>query len=138
MENLKGSEQAYGSELDLGSLPSSDVGVMYSEYHTFFPVFNTKEWRNPIQFFVPASQTLYTDLSSAYLYLRMRILKADDTNLTSTDTVVPTHNLFRSLFSSCEVMMNFTVVSTSSSMYSYKSHILDTLRHGRNYQESQL
>jgi hypothetical protein len=138
MESVKGSTAAYGSELDLSTLPPSDVGINYSEYHTYFPVFNTKEWGNPVQFIIPQNQSLYADLTSSFVYLKLRILKQDDSALSSTDLVAPTHNMFRALFSSCEIMMNSTVVSTSSNLYAYKSHIIDTLRHGSSFQSSQL
>jgi len=138
METIQGSVLSYSSELDLGSLPYSDVGIQSSEFHTYYPVFSIKDPGNPLQFIIPSTQSLYTDLSSAFLYFKIRILKENGKSIVDTDIVAPSHNFYRSLFTSCEVTLNSTVVSKSSSLYAYKAHILDTLCHGSGYKSSQL
>jgi hypothetical protein len=130
METFKGSVPAYAAELDLGNIPATDIGIVNSEYHSYFPVFSVKDAGNPVQFIIPSSNNLYLNLDSSFLYLKLRILKSDGTKLTSTDSVAPTFNFFRSLFSSCEIMMNSTVVSKSATLFPYRGHILDTLVHG--------
>jgi hypothetical protein len=138
MEVHKGSQLTYASELDLGSVPATDVGVLNSEYHAYYPVFSVKDAGNPVQFLIPGSNNLYINLDSSILYLKNRIMKSDGSTLSSTDLVSPTVNYFRALFSSCEVSMNSTVVSRSASLFPYRGHILDTLAHGNAYKTGKL
>jgi hypothetical protein len=138
METFKGSVPAYAAELDLGNIPATDIGIVNSEYHSYFPVFSVKDAGNPVQFIIPSSNNLYLNLDSSFLYLKLRILKSDGTKLTSPNSVAPTFNFFRSLFSSCEIMMNSTVVSKSATLFPYRGHILDTLVHGDGYKSGQL
>jgi hypothetical protein len=136
MEIFKGSQPSYRSELDLSSIPSSDVSLLHSEYFQYYPVFNLKDSSNPVQFIIPSTGTHYTQLSDSFLYLRLRILKTDGSNLTSAESVAGTNNLFAALFESAEIMLNSTIVSKSASLYPYKAHILDLLTKDSGYKNT--
>jgi len=51
---------------------------------------------------------------------------------------VSRYYFFRALFDSCEVQMNSTVVTKSSTLFPYRGHFQDTLCHIHNFKNSQL
>jgi hypothetical protein len=78
MDVYKGSVPAYAAELDLGSIPATDIGIVSSEYHSYFPVFSVKDSGNPVQFIIPSSHNLYLNLDSSFLYIKARITKTEN------------------------------------------------------------
>lgn len=131
-----GSVPSFLSQLDLTSIPMTDISVLQSEFHTYYPVANVKEGSNPVEFLIPSSTVYFLDLSGAFLYQRLRILKANGSNLAATDIVAPSHGFLSAMFNSIEVSMNSTVVSKSASLYIYRAHILNLLTHGTGYKST--
>ena len=135
MESLiyPGSVPSFRSQLDLTSIPMTNISILQSEFHTYYPYANIKDSSNPVEFIIPSSTSYFLDLNSSFLYLRLRILKSNDTNLSATDIVAPSHGFLSAMFNSLEVSMNSTIISKIASLYSYRAHILDLLTHGTGY-----
>ena len=76
-----------------------------------------------LQFTVPASPTLYTDLSSTFLYLRAKLVKADGSAIGAADKVGPINNVLGSLIKSCDHYINDVRVSSSYDCYTYLSFL---------------
>jgi len=133
-----GSVRSMRSNLDLSSIPGTDISVIQSDFHTYFPVSTVRESSNPMEYIIPSSSTHYTDLANSFLYLTVKIVKADGSALSSTDVVAGSEDFFSALFDSVEISMNGTIVSKSASLYQYKSHILNMLSHGSSYKNTLL
>lgn len=74
-----------------------------------------------LQFSVPASPTLYTDLANSFLLLNVKITRGDGSNLQAGDSVGPINNVLGSLIKSCDFYINDTRVSSSYDCYTYIS-----------------
>jgi len=137
-EIFEGSSPAIRSSLDLFAMPPSDVSVLNSDYNIYFPISNYKDNNNPLQIVINSSNTHHLDLASSFLYLKLRILKSDGSNLTSTDIIAPSEKFFASLFECVVVMINGTAVSRSTGFYPYRHHIQDLLSFGQGVKDSLL
>jgi len=138
MEVVKGSKLAFSSKLDVGTLPESDIGIEYSEEVPYYPSFNIKDTGNPIVIHIPPSNNLFITLYDSKLYGKAKVTTSEGKALSSADSVAPTNNFFRAAFSSCEVALNSTIVSKSSSLFPYRGHMLDKLTHGKAFKEGLL
>jgi hypothetical protein len=126
------------SALNYFGLPVTDVSVVGSNYIVIPPANQLKEESAPVSFTIPANSTQCIDLSSSYLYLKVKILKADGGNLTSSDVVSPCHMYFYSIFSDCKISINGSLVSNSNYMYPYQAGLNATLAHGGGEKSSEL
>jgi len=78
------------------------------------------------------------DLCNSMIYVRLKVIKQDRTNL-GNDTVVATTNLFlQSLFSQIDVYLIGTLVVTASDMYGYRAYIETLPSYGENAKKMQL
>jgi hypothetical protein len=121
---------------DLSHVPPIDVTSTSSEYFKFYPQSNIQDDMVPIQFSVGSSSSHVNDLENSFVYLRMKILKSDNSKLTNADIVAPTHDFFGSLFSGVEVTLNGYPVSSSGNLYGYRHHIFNLLTYGTGYKSS--
>jgi hypothetical protein len=114
-----------------------DLCALCTKSRPRLSVFNIEDAGNPIQFSIPSSNQHF-DLSSSFVYVKLKILKSDSKPLESTNIVSGCQNMFAGLFNSCESMLGSTVVSKSANLYPYRAHILDTLSRGSSYISDQL
>jgi len=131
-----GSIPSVRSNLNLASVPPTDVSVIQSDYHTFYPVSSRRDSSNPIEYVIPSTTTHYTDLQNSFLYLSAKIMKADGTPLVGSEVVAGSEDFFSALFESVEVSMNGVIVSKSASLYPFKSHIINLLTHDKDYKDT--
>ena len=114
------------SELDLHALPVTQSDIVKS-------ITTTKTTTNaltPTQttFDFTFEQTnLYTDLSSALLYLEYKVCKADGTALANDSDAAPVNNILHSLFSSLQLLINGEKVTGNSEEYAFKAYLLTLL-----------
>lgn len=134
----QGSIPSFRAQLDLGSIPLSDISILQSEYQIYFPESSIKDSNTPVQFVIPSSSSQYLDLASSFLYCRLQILKSNGDATTSTDEITGSHNFFACLWDSIEVIMNGTLISKSPNLYPYRMHLLDLLTHGTGYKSTKL
>ena len=96
-----------------------------------------------IEFNIPASVSEYIDLSSCYIRVKAKVVKASGDALTGppttnadppADNVAPTNLFLHALFS----QIDFSVVTTSNNTYPYKAYIETLLSFGEEAKDSQL
>jgi hypothetical protein len=127
MDNIyPGSVPVYNNTLHLAYLPKTDIGILTSDYHPFYPQTGFKEGHS-VSFTINSSATQYLDLKESYIYLRIKIVKSDGTELDSSVNVTGVEAFYASLFESCQLLLNGTPLTRNSpSLYSYK-YFLETL-----------
>ena len=88
---------------------------------------------NTLEFeFCGSSIDEYINLARSKLYLKLKILKEDGTDLTADDNVALTNNAMHSIFSGVEVKWNNTIVSQHlSGAYAYRAYIQNSLNYGQ-------
>ena len=93
----------------------------------FTPVTNDSD---TIEFNIPASVSKYIDLSSCYIRVKAKVVKASGDALTGpptanddspADNVAHTKLFLHALFSQVHFSMKNTVVTTSNNSYPYKA-----------------
>lgn len=85
-----------------------------------------------------SSSSHYLDLHSWFLFLKLKIVKVDGTNLSSSDVVGPSENFFPSLFDNVSTFINGVKVSGQTGFYPYLHHIQDVLSYGSGVKDSML
>src|SRR5690349_18281609 len=121
LTTVPGSVPLMNSQLDLFSTPPSDVSVVSTSYGCIYPTFSVKQASAPIEFNLVGDNLHYIDLSRSFIYARMKITGSDGGNLPEAKTVVPANLILHSLWDSCELLLNGTLVSRSNTLYAYKS-----------------
>lgn len=80
----------------------------------------------PIKFSISGDSNNYLDLSSSYLLLKVKITKADSTDLDAQGDAAPINLLGHTLFQQVEIMLNDVVISNTSNLYHYRA-LIETL-----------
>jgi hypothetical protein len=123
------STEGYAPNLDLFSLPPTNVGVLSSNYTTFYPTNSYKDGSSPINFNVH-SPSDYLDPQSCIIFLELSIKHVTTSgisDLTVAEDVGPVSNLGAAIFSSAEVLINGVPYIRPSPFQAYVSHIQDLL-----------
>lgn len=133
------------SQCDLFSLPSTDTTIDTSYYTEYKPVVNIQDSNAKLEFRIPGSPSQYLDPSDSFLVVRVKVVKADGTNLSletagsgnspgTPATDVSVVNCFmHSLFSQCDVYLANQIVSSSNNCYAYKAYIESILKSSFNH-----
>ena len=115
-----GSIESLRSELDLYSVPATDVSSLYSsDYMVSYPVASVKDNHAPIEFAIETTNGGYWDPLDSFLSLTCRVVKQDGTMCEAADVVAPSSLFLHSFISNIELYINSTCVYDSSSMYPY-------------------
>lgn len=111
------STDALRSELDLWAIPPTQTTLEDSQWVPYKPI-ATIDQSNAIEFSVPGND-LYIDPSHTLLYVKVKIVKADGTNITAADEsdAAPVNYFLHALWSQVDVSLNQKVVSQSSMTY---------------------
>lgn len=80
------------------------------------------EASGPIEFLVPRSGDNYLDLSSVRLYMKADVVKANDTDFDTDNSVAPVNNWLHSLFNQVDVSTNDMLVIPSTNTYPYRAY----------------
>ena len=92
---------------------------------------------SPIEFLVKGADQLYLDLNDSRLHLRVKMTKADGTNMTAATGAIinlPLH----SLFCKVSVELNGRSVSYPNQMYLYRAYLETLLNYSKETQETRL
>jgi len=73
-----------------------------------------------IEFLIPGDRDTYIDLVLK-LFIKGKLLKEDNTNLTNTDYTAGINNLLRSIFSQCSISLNGTQITPATELYNYRA-----------------
>lgn len=133
----EGSCECAKSELDLFSVPPTQTSIENATFVEYHPISSLSDGA-PIEFEVSSSGDDYIDFNDSQLCVRIKIVKADGSNLTQTAKVGPVNNTLHSLFSQVDVSLNGTQITDSSNTYSYRSYIEDLLSFGSEAKKSHL
>ena len=140
MEPYKFPQSADGirPELDLFSLPMTDVSVESCHHERLFPLSNINEPNGPIIFEYTGNTGHYLDLAGSYLYVSGKVVDQDGNNLGGTANISTSNLLLHSLFQNATLSLNETVVSDGASNYPYMSYTHTLLGNGQGTKTTEL
>lgn len=131
------SEPCSKSELeDLFSVPSTQIVEDKGQWIDYQPV-TTLSSQSPIEFSIVGGEN-YLDLSKTMIFIKLKITKADGSNLTTGEKTAPVNNLLQSLFKQVDLYLNGILVTQSTGTYSFKSMFETLLNYGPAAKKSQL
>jgi hypothetical protein len=132
------SEACNKSELNLFSVPPTQVTVEKSKFVDYYPVSTLSEDSAPIEFFVPGNGEDYLDPSRMQLYIKAKIKTADGEDLGAEDQIAPQNLFLQSLFSQVNVSLNDKLITPSATTYPYRAMIETLLNFGPAEKQSQM
>ena len=136
------------TELDLFSIPPTQVSIESGYWHPVRLV-NTCTSNGPWQFHLQ-SDPQYLQLAKNYLYMKLRILKSDGTNMIvdvpaangepaiEGDKVAPINLIAKTLFKQVKVHLNGRQAFDSGDNYAYRSFLETELNYGESAKTTQL
>ncbi|EDO37633.1 predicted protein [Nematostella vectensis] len=130
----KTSKIGYGRELDLFSLPNTDVTAANGKYLKYPP--KTQEV-DKYTFIIPASSN-YIDLKKTFLSMMVKITKADDSNIDNNQSVGLVNYPVGSLFKQVNVWVNGVLVKAQGDLYPYKAYFQALLNLSKSAHETYL
>nr|XP_009858221.1 uncharacterized protein F54H12.2-like [Ciona intestinalis] len=83
-----------------------------------------------LEFLISGTKEHYIDLANSYMHIQVKIVNADGTNLAEDAEIAPVNNFFHSLWSQIMLSLNNREVTSSGSMYPYRSYIESLLTFG--------
>lgn len=123
-QSIQGSKEVVRSNLDyFSSSLTTDISIQSTSVENVLSFFPTTHSDTPIEFHIQASPSQFIDLRQSTLYLQVKILKADGTALTSSDSVSTINLLLHSLFSECEIILNQKTINSANGFYHVRSYI---------------
>ena len=132
----KFSSPSIRGQVDLFGLPPTDTTVESSFYAEYKPLVNIQDSDGKIEFRIVGNTIHLLDLFDHFLYLKVKVVNGDSTNLDSTHVISTANLFFHSLFSKIEVFINGNLISTSN-LYHYKAFLETLLTFDNSYLESQ-
>ena len=124
------------SELELFDLPGSQTSVNEVYYEEIRPL-SAVSGEGPYEFRVNGQHSSdYLDLRNSQLYVRLKVQKADGTDLT-TEKVGPANLFLQSLFSATEVTLQ-NKASITNNYNPYRAYIHTLLNYGQDALSSQI
>lgn len=136
MSTSKNVTYCLGSQLDLFQGAARQISQERNSHVAHFPL-TSLGTEGPLEFSIPASP-MYTDLSDTRLYLRLRLLQGNGTQIAAGTAVAPVNMLFHALFRKVDVFVGGRLITQSSDTYPWKAAIETLLNFGKDAKESQL
>ena len=151
MEN-EGHFSKMASKREMGSIPVHteevaifsklpiNVGEEKISWVEYRPSFITQGGYSSVQFHILGNSTQYVDLNRTELYAKLKIVKEDGTPFDSStkESGLPVDNIMHSMWSSVDVNLNHTLVSSRGTNYMYKALIENLLNYDADAQKIQL
>lgn len=109
------------SELDLFTTASVQLGIDGSSFMEIHPLSSLTD-KGPIEFLISGSGEHYLDLSHTILYLQVKILKKNGSDLDANSEVTFVNYPLNTIFSECSVILNDKRVASQSN-YGYRAYI---------------
>ena len=136
MLNQENFHEGVPSELGLFDLPPTQVGVTNVYYDEVRPI-SQVSGDSPIEFRISGQNSMdYLDLKGSQLYVKLKVLKADGTDLAG-DKTGPVNLFLQALFSSSEVTLQNKATITCN-YNPYRAMIQTLLKYGSDADSSQL
>jgi len=125
------------SELDLFAIPPTQTSIEMSSFCDYHPLTSLTDG-TPIEFEIGGTGEDYIDFGNTFLHLKVKLTRADGTDLQVNDTVAPANYFLHSLFSQVDISLNGTQITTSTNTYPYRAMFEALLSYGREAKRSQL
>lgn len=118
------SAESLKSELDLWVVPPTQTAVESGQWVVFKPLTSLDD-ASSIDFVIPGTGNEYLDPAHTLLYVKCKIVKADGSDIKSTDSldVAPVNYLLHSMWSQVDVSLGQKVISQSSMTYAYRAYL---------------
>ena len=123
------------TELDLFLIPPTQTAIEKGHFIEYHPLANIHDG-GPVEFNISGNGEDYMDLSQSYLYVKVKIVKPDGTNLKNDDKVAPVNLFLHALFSQIDVSLNERTITSSSNSYPYRAYIETLLNYGEDAKKS--
>ncbi|XP_069101549.1 uncharacterized protein F54H12.2-like [Argopecten irradians] len=130
--------EAQPSELALFDLPPTQTAVENIYYQDVLPISQITN-ESSVEFVLSGQNGMeLLDLQNTLLYAKVKIVKADGTNISLTEDVGPINLFLPSLFQQVDVSLNGKTVVSTTNYSPYKAYIQSLLRYGREAKNTQL
>ncbi|XP_033725176.1 uncharacterized protein F54H12.2-like [Pecten maximus] len=94
---------------------------------------------SPIEFVVSGQNGMeYIDLKNSLVYAKIKIKKADGSDISATEDVGPVNLLLPALFSQVDVTLQGRTIVSTTTNYAYRAYIQTLLKYGNDAKTSQL
>ena len=103
--------------------------ISWTEYR---PTFCSQGGYSSIHFHIAGNSTQYIDLGKTEMYVRLKIEKLDNSAWEKEESALPIDMIFHTMWSSVDISLNQTQVSTSGTNYMYKAAIECLLNYNKN------
>ena len=123
--------------LDIFTVPPIQTSVESGCWVEFYPLATLSD-SGPIEFVVKGDSEHYLDLSNSYIHAQIKVVKSDNSNLLDTDPIAPVNLILHSLFSSVDISLNGTLITSSTNTYPYRAYLETLLNYGNDAKSSQL
>ena len=130
------SEECTKTELDLFSVPPTQVSLEKGLWVDLQPVYSVSD-AGPITFVCPGTEN-YTDLPKTNLVVRVKVTKANGTDLHADERVDIVNNFLHSLFKQVDVFLKEKQVTQATGTYAYRAYLETLLNYGPAAKRSQL
>ena len=137
-------------ELSLFGLPPTQTSVESMNFIDYRPISQITDNQAPIDFEMSGNGMDYVDLSRTRLYVKVKIVKADGSDIDdipddsttpptpAPDNVGPVNFFLHSMFGQIDVHLNDKLMSSGINTYPYKSYIQTVLKYGEDAKNTQL
>ena len=125
-------------DVALFSTPPVNAGEEKISWVEYRPSFISQGGYSSVQFNIPGNGTQYVDLARSELYVKLKIEKEDGTDFAEGESGLPIDMILHSMWSSVDVKLNHTLVSSSGTNYMYKALLENLLNYGENAKKIQL
>ncbi|ESO95577.1 hypothetical protein LOTGIDRAFT_175134 [Lottia gigantea] len=125
----------------LFTVPDTQTAVTKVTKVRKYPLTSDLNHDGPLEFLIPNSSTDFIDLANISLYLKLKVVKEDGTNVGANKKVGPVNNFFHSLFKDVKMRLgkdSDTLVTASLPNYPYRAYLENLLSFGRGAKNNQL
>ena len=126
------------SELDLFSMPPTQVSIDKSQWVEHRPLASISESSSVIEFLVNGTGEEYVDLSETYLHLKIQVKNKDNTPLQAGADIAPINLIAHSVFFQIECSLKERLITQSSNLYPFRTYLEHLLSYGSDAKKSQL
>src|ERR1700755_26121 len=127
------------SELDLFTVLPTQTSILESNFISINPVNSVTNADVPVEFHIPGNSEHYLDPSNIFLYLKVKLVNEDGTDLSGDDHIVyPTSNFLYSCFNQLEVFLNEVSLGSSAANYPFRTFIETLLNFSEDAKYSHL
>ena len=133
----KDSNDCSSLSLDLFLLPPAQSSFQKGKSFDYHPIALLSDG-GPIAFKVSGSGKEFLDLARSYLYLKVKVSKADGSNLAGASKVGFTNYPIENLFNQVDVILSGKLISSATNTYAHRSILEVLLNCDKEAAESQL